>query len=271
MSVLISVEGGEFTGKSTFVIPLIKDVLHCLGYEVIVSREPGGCKDAEIIREKIFELQKNNADPMLLTTLFNKARQIHLKEKIIPAMGQLREKNTIVILDRYLDSTRVYQGLEGNIDMDKIIKMEKKYVGDWYPNLTFILYLKPERFERILKHRQKISRSNISSNGRDQTGWDSQKIAEHLNRQLLYLSLPKISEQYNENRLFVAIDASLNPSHVIKLCIKEILKTVKKYNLLPENIFKNKIDNCISNSLTSKLGSAILDLWDSEQKAINNI
>lgn len=200
MGLLITVEGGEYTGKTSVVLPTIKQYFEQKNVPVLVSREPGGTPEGEKIREEIFEKVKNNADSNELALLFNKARRIHLDNVIIPFLGAHKEKKSVVVLDRYLDSTRVYQGMQYGVPQETLTQLEKEYVQGFLPDITFILYFPEPVFEQTLIDRQK--------NDREQTAWDMENNEKHLIRQRYYLQLPALAKKMGENRIFIPLDAS---------------------------------------------------------------
>jgi dTMP kinase len=131
---LITFEGGEGSGKSTHAAALAKR-LRALGLEVVLTREPGGSAGAEIIRHILLS---GIAKPLGAETeamLFAAARDDHVRNVIRPAL--LAGK--WVVCDRFIDSTRVYQGAVGKVDQRLIRSLERVTVGRVVPNLTFIL------------------------------------------------------------------------------------------------------------------------------------
>jgi dTMP kinase len=130
----ITFEGGEGTGKSTHAA-LLAERLKSFGVGVHLTREPGGSPGAEIIR---YVILSGVAKPLGLgaeAMLFAAARDDHLNTVIRPAL----ERGIWVICDRFADSTRVYQGVAGNVDSRSIRALERIVVGDTKPDLTFIL------------------------------------------------------------------------------------------------------------------------------------
>lgn len=121
-NVFFTIEGGEGTGKTTVSKKLIKS-LEEKGLSVLLSREPGGVSSAEEIRELIF-CEKIN--PIMECLLFAAARRQHLVEKVIPALN----KNTIVLMDRYIDSSLVYQGIAGNLGIEPVFLINKLAISD---------------------------------------------------------------------------------------------------------------------------------------------
>src|SRR6478672_1158772 len=130
----ITFEGGEGSGKSTHAATLAQR-LKSIGLEVVLTREPGGSTGAEIIRHILLS---GIAKPLGAETeaiLFAAARDDHVRNTILPAL----EAGHWVICDRFIDSTRVYQGALGNVDQRLIRSLERVTVGSAYPELTFIL------------------------------------------------------------------------------------------------------------------------------------
>src|SRR5512139_2994397 len=130
----ITFEGGEGSGKSTHASELAKR-LESLGIEVVLTREPGGSPGAEVIRHIILS---GIAKPLGAETeaiLFAAARDDHVNSTIRPAL----DAGKWVICDRFIDSTRVYQGVLGKVDMKLIRSLERVTVGATMPDLTFVL------------------------------------------------------------------------------------------------------------------------------------
>ena len=130
----ITFEGGEGSGKSTHA-RFLADHLNGLGIEVVLTREPGGSAGAEIIRHILLS---GIAKPLGAETeaiLFAAARDDHIRATIRPAL----DAGKWVICDRFIDSTRVYQGALGKVDAKLIRGLERVTVGSAMPDLTFIL------------------------------------------------------------------------------------------------------------------------------------
>ena len=130
----ITFEGGDGSGKSTHAAMLAQR-LKSLGLEVVLTREPGGSAGAEIIRHILLS---GIAKPLGAETeaiLFAAARDDHVRNTIYPAVTA----GKWVICDRFIDSTRVYQGALGHVDPQLIRSLERVTVGPAIPDLTFIL------------------------------------------------------------------------------------------------------------------------------------
>jgi dTMP kinase len=130
----ITFEGGEGTGKSTHAA-LLAARLRQFGIGVVLTREPGGSPGAEIMRYILLSGAARSFGPNAEALLFAAARDDHLTTLIRPAL----EQDKWVVCDRFADSTRVYQGIAGDVDPTAIRAMERIVVGDTKPNLTFVL------------------------------------------------------------------------------------------------------------------------------------
>lgn len=130
----ITLEGGEGTGKSTQAAMLALR-LEALGHRVQLTREPGGSPGAEIIRHVLLSGAAKPLGPDVEAMLFAAARDDHVQCTILPAL----ESGKWVICDRFIDSTRVYQGILGQVDHRLIRSLERVAIGDLMPDLTIML------------------------------------------------------------------------------------------------------------------------------------
>ena len=130
----ITFEGGEGTGKSTQAATLARRLKE-LGLKVLVTREPGGSPGAEIMRHVILSGAAKPLGPEAEAMLFAAARDDHIRCTILPAL----DAGKWVICDRFVDSTRVYQGAMGAIDPRFMKALERVSVGDLHPDLTLVL------------------------------------------------------------------------------------------------------------------------------------
>jgi dTMP kinase len=132
----ITFEGGEGTGKSTQARRL-SDRLAASGLKVLVTREPGGSPGAEAIRGLVLEGSADRWSPRSETLLMYAARADHLERVIRPALAQ----GAWVVCDRFIDSTRAYQGAGGGAPDALIAALEREVVGEDRPDLTLVLDL----------------------------------------------------------------------------------------------------------------------------------
>lgn len=135
----ITFEGGEGTGKSSHARDLAES-LRKKGRSVVLTREPGGSPGAEDIRTLLVTGSAVRWSATAETLLNYAAREAHLRETIRPALA----RGDLVLCDRFMDSTRAYQGVAGGADMELIETLERRIVGTTRPELTLILDVDPE-------------------------------------------------------------------------------------------------------------------------------
>jgi dTMP kinase len=135
----LSLEGGEGAGKSTQA-RLLATALADRGIDALVTREPGGSEGAEAIRTLLMEGAVTRWSAHSEALLFAAARADHVEKTIRPAIGAGRW----VICDRYIDSSRAYQGLAGGIDDAAILALHLFGSRGLLPDRTFVLELTPE-------------------------------------------------------------------------------------------------------------------------------
>ena len=155
--ITICFEGGEGSGKGTTIGNLAK-FLRELGFNVVLTREPGGTNIGEQIRNVIVS-EKNTE--MCTTTeayLFAACRAQLLNELVLPKMED--ESVDFIILDRYVYSSYVYQGMarkDGNYEMVK--RINEIATNGWYPDVTLYLDIEPERgLQRIADNNREVNR-----------------------------------------------------------------------------------------------------------------
>jgi dTMP kinase len=127
-------EGGEGAGKSTQA-RLLADALRERGLEVVLTREPGGTEGAEAIRRLLLDPAGPGWEPEAEALLFAAARSDHVARLIRPAL----ERGAWVICDRFIDSTRAYQGGGGGLSDEDILELHRIGSGGLLPDLTILL------------------------------------------------------------------------------------------------------------------------------------
>jgi len=136
----VTLEGGEGSGKSTLAHALGDDLV-ARGQAVELTREPGGTRLAEKVRAMALAPEDGDAwSPLAQALLMNAARADHLDKRIRPALA----RGATVLCDRFLDSTRVYQGVRGGVATATLASLEAMVVGDEQPDLTLILDAPPD-------------------------------------------------------------------------------------------------------------------------------
>ncbi|MBO9604041.1 MAG: dTMP kinase [Novosphingobium sp.] len=144
----IALEGGEGAGKSTQA-RLLADALEQRGIAVVRTREPGGTIGAEAIRQLLLHPPNEGWNPRAEALLFAAARADHVEKLIRPALDEGRW----VICDRFIDSTRAYQGGGGGLSDEDIRALHRLGSEDLYPDLTLLIELRPEAAQKRLAAR----------------------------------------------------------------------------------------------------------------------
>ena len=148
----ISFEGIEGTGKSTQA-KLLQQGLLGLGYEVILTEEPGGTLISLRVREILLSVDHTNMKPLTELLLYNAARAQHIEEVILPALN----RGAVVITDRFTDSTFAYQGYGRGIDLDLLESIDKIATNGLRPDMTMLLDLD---VETGLKRNRRINKTD---------------------------------------------------------------------------------------------------------------
>ena len=202
----VTIEGGEGSGKTT-VINQLRGVLQSKGHRVMITREPGGVRIAEKIREIILDCSHTEMDGRTEALLYAAARRQHLVEKVIPAL----DEGKVVISDRFIESSLAYQGYSRGIGIDEVYSINKFAIDTYMPDLTIYLEIDPKLgLERIDAH-----------DGREVNRLDLEHLDFHY----------KVQEGYNEvikrypDRI-VKVDASQSVDDVVAKCVDLILSRI---------------------------------------------
>ncbi len=187
----ITFEGGEGSGKST-QIRLFQKKLSKIG-NVILTREPGGTKESELIRKILVKGKETKFSDEVEILLLYAARKDHLDKVIIP---NLKKKN-YVLCDRYIDSTFAYQAKGKHSNLRLIRLLNKSITGNFLPSLTFYLDIDPSKGVR---------RSKRSSN--KELRFENMPLSYHRQIRQNFLKLSK------KHKRIVKIDASLSKKEI---------------------------------------------------------
>ena len=144
----IAFEGGEGAGKST-QSRLLAETLREHGLEVVTTREPGGTPGAEAIRQLLLDAEGEGWNPRAETLLFAAARADHVARLIRPAL----ERGAWVVCDRFLDSSRAYQGGGGGLDDADILALHRIGSEGLLPDLTLLIEAPDAQIEERLARR----------------------------------------------------------------------------------------------------------------------
>lgn len=134
----VSFEGPDGSGKTT-IIKLLNEYLQDNGYDVVLTREPGGSAIAESIRDVILDPENTNLSYQTEALLYAASRAQHFHEVIKPALAE----NKIVLCDRFLDSSLVYQGIARKLGVKNVLEINKFAIDDTMPDYTFFLDVDP--------------------------------------------------------------------------------------------------------------------------------
>ena len=139
----LSIEGGEGVGKST-QIGALADAIRKAGHDVIVTREPGGTQGAEAIRQMLLGGSAERWLPRAEALLFAAARSDHVERLIVPAL----ESGKWVISDRFIDSSRAYQGAGSGLSDTDILALHDIGSRGLLPDRTLVLRIDPAEASR---------------------------------------------------------------------------------------------------------------------------
>lgn len=205
----ITIEGPEGSGKSS-VTKKVVELLEKEGYQIVLTREPGGTPISEEIRNVILDKSNTNMDPMTEALLYAASRRQHLVEKVWP----LSKEGKIVISDRFIDSSLAYQGGARGLGIDKILALNTYATDGYFPDLTLLFDIEPE-----------LGLARIAANAnREVNRLDLEKLDFHKNVRKTFLELSKrFSNRY------IVIDASKPFDEVV----------IDAYNAI-----KNKMKTC---------------------------
>jgi dTMP kinase len=193
----ITFEGGEGTGKSTQAAMLAMR-LESLGIAVLLTREPGGSQGAEIIRHVLLSGAAKPFGPEAEAILFAAARDDHVRCTIEPALAAAKW----VICDRFADSTRVYQGVLGEVDDRLINALDRASIGDLKPDLTFVLDVPVELG---------LERAALRRNGSRPDRFEAEDVESHEKLRDAFLALAEA-----EPNRCVIVDASVSKDAVAR-------------------------------------------------------
>jgi|SRR6056300_10592 len=193
----ISFEGPEASGKSSQIL-LLEKYLTKNKIPFITTREPGGTKLAESLRNLILEVKSDiNIEEEILMLMA--ARSHHINNVIKPALN----KGSLVISDRFADSTFVYQGFVNNFGIQKAKKLHKNILNNFLPHKTFLFNLSTSKIIARLKNRKSKNKyDKLERNFHDQVNRGYDLISK--------------------NKRFIKIDASKSITSINKQIIKTI-------------------------------------------------
>ena len=204
----ITFEGNDGSGKSS-VIEAIKTELINQGYDVIYSREPGGSKIAEKIREVILDIDNLGMDDKTESLLYAASRREHVTKVIKPAL----EEGKIILCDRYLDSSLAYQGYARGIGIDEVYNMNLFATEGLLPDLTLLVCVRPE-----------VGLNRIKTNNRGTL--DRLEIEKMEFHKKVYDGYLKVQEKFNDR--IKVINGEQTKEEVRNDALKVVLEFLKE-------------------------------------------
>ena len=183
----ITFEGPEGAGKTTVIAEIYKR-LEQEGNKVTLTREPGGIRISEKIREIIHDNEHQEMDGMTEALLYAAARRQHLVERIIPSINE----GKIVLCDRFIDSSLAYQGYARGLGMEEVMTINSFAIGETMPDVTIFFDISPEE-----------GLKRISNSGeREQNRLDNETLQFH---QKVYKGYELLLQKYPDR--IISIDA----------------------------------------------------------------
>lgn len=206
--IFITIEGPDGAGKTSVIKELIPMLVKTVQQEIVATREPGGSRIAEEIRELILNPENTEMDIRTEALLYAAGRRQHLIEKIIPAL----EAGKVVICDRFVDSSLAYQGVARGIGVSEVAKINQFATENLSPDLT--LYLDIEAHLGL-------ERINQNKENRQFDRLDQETLEFHEKVRSAYLDIAK-----EQSDRIVQIDASQELEKVVEECYQTIIKKI---------------------------------------------
>ncbi len=198
----ITMEGTDGAGKST-QLKLLNEYLKNKGFDVVFVREPGGTNISEKIRDIILDIENKEMHYMTEALLYASSRAQLVNEVINPKL----KKGAIVICDRFVDSSIVYQGIARNLGVDVIKKINNIATGGLIPDITFFLDLSPKDAIKRKKEQKQLDRLESEKSHFYQKVYDGYKM---------------LIKQNSERIKVIDANKSIEEMH------KEIIKNLEK-------------------------------------------
>tara|TARA_Y100001970_G_scaffold140792_1_gene173432 strand:- start:884 stop:1507 length:624 start_codon:yes stop_codon:yes gene_type:complete len=191
----ITFEGGEGSGKST-QIKILKNRLS-KRHKVIITREPGGTKEAELIRNLLVKGKSNKWSGTTEVLLNFTARKDHVDKIILPSL----KKNMWVLCDRFFDSTLAYQGYGRNVSEDLIKNLNRSLINNLKPKITFLFDIDP-----------KVGLKRSKKRNNNELRYENMPLSYHKKIRNAYLDIAK----KNKKRIKI-IDASIDEDSISEI------------------------------------------------------
>ena len=201
MKNFITFEGGECSGKTTVINAIIKK-LEELNIPYISTREPGGIRIAEDIRNIILDIKNTDMTRECEALLYAASRMQHLSQRVLPAL----KEGKVVLCDRFLDSSLAYQGYARGLGMESVLKANS-FALDYLPDITIFIDVTPDVALKRLEGRNKSDRLDLEA------------IDFH---KKVYDGYQEVMRMY-PNRV-IRIDGNQSLANVTNDCLKAVFK-----------------------------------------------
>lgn len=216
--VFITLEGIEGSGKTTQTSRLVA-FMEEMGYECVVTREPGGTLIGKKIRAILLDPENAGLDPLAELLLYAADRAQHIRKVIKPALAE----GKAVICDRFADATTVYQGFARGLDLDLIMRIHRIVLNELAPDLTLL-------FDVTAQTGLARARGAIANGDRDhdESRFENEALAFHERVRNGYLKLAR-----KEPDRFHIIDAGRNADEVTQQMlhiVSQFVKTISRFS-----------------------------------------
>ena len=202
----ITFEGPDGAGKTSVLQAVLPQLEQALDRSVVLTREPGGAKISEKIRDLILDPENTEMDARTEALLYAASRRQHLVEKILPALAA----DQVVVCDRFVDSSVAYQGAGRGIGESAVLAMNQFATAGLEPSLTISLDVTASvGIARIKAHRQATQYDRL----------DQEQLDFHERVRAAYLRLAEANPQR-----FVTIDATQDFDTVVSQSLSQLLK-----------------------------------------------
>lgn len=202
----ISMEGPDGAGKTTVIEQLLPRLQSVTNHKIHTTREPGGSKIAEQIREVILDVNNQEMDAKTEAILYAAARRQHLVDRILPYLAQ----GDIVFCDRFVDSSSAYQGVARDLGIDEIKVLNHFATDGLLPHVTLYLDIPSE---------VGLLRIEAAKGCRQYDRLDQEGLAFHQNVRKGYLEVIKQDEER-----FIVIDATQSIEEVTDQCFQKLVE-----------------------------------------------
>ena len=205
--IFITFEGNDGAGKTT-ICKLVEKKLIEQGYEVVYTREPGGSKIAESIRNILLDVENTKMDSRTEAILYAASRRQHLVEVVQPAL----EAGKIVLCDRFIDSSLAYQGVGRGLGIEEVYALNQFAIDQMMPDRTIFLSVDIETGAKRMNLRGEKNRLDLEKDS------FHQKVRQ---------GYETLLEMYPER--IVKVDATGEVEEVFDLTMQEIQKVLDLY------------------------------------------